>query len=118
MSGSSTSAVSVTREKRILVCFMALMVSSREAAEQCQMALKELFLMVLFLLPSPRSQWQSSINPICTWEVVGHEYFCSVTNANPQLEKTPGIHKQEVGVARAEFRIPSSTLCKCTSKSG
>lgn len=118
MSGSSTSAVAVTREKIILVCFMAFMVSSWEAAEQCQMVLKELFLMVLLLLPFPRSQGQSSTGPICTWEIVGHKYFCSVTNANPQSGKAHGIYKQEVGIARAEFRIPASTLCKCISKSG
>lgn len=87
MSGSSTSAVAVIREKRILICFMALMVSSWEAAKRCQMVLKELFLMILFLLLFPRSRGQHSIGPIYTWEVVGHEYFCSVTNANPQLKR-------------------------------
>lgn len=48
--------------------------------------------------------------PVRTYELAGHGYFCSVTNVNPQLEKTVGTREQEVGVARAEFRIHSSTL--------
>lgn len=89
---------------------MALMGFSGEAAEQGQMVLEELFLMLLFLLPFPRVLWQSHIDPICISELDGHGYFCSIRNASPQLEKTPGVHKQEVGIARAEFRIPPSTL--------